>query len=161
MNRNLDTLRDEMLQSLAGKGFAIYHGEERPFDTSIRWNTRTEPDFHGFVQCALAAGIKLMVLHHHSFARVEVDEALEDLEMSQLTEDEYRSISRRLKELREYDGFTCMLELSFDHDNRTYLFHLHTDWFAEFLNLRNDIDEAFPENEDDSDDSMGGYYSKN
>jgi hypothetical protein len=161
MSQNLDTLRTEMLDHLAAAGFPVFHGAMRQIPEPIEWDAVRSPDFRDFVKCAQVAGAKLIVFHEEAFSRRQVEEAIEDLDVARLTEEEYRNYGRRLKELREYEGFMCMLELSFDMEGRTYLFHLHTDWFAEFLNIRGEVDDSFPENDDESDDSMGGYYSKN
>ena len=66
------------------------------------------------MKCAQVAAPKLIVFHEEAFSRRQVEEAIEDLDVARLTEEEYRNYGRRLKELREYEGFMCMLELSFD-----------------------------------------------
>jgi hypothetical protein len=157
MTQNLDTLRDEMLSALAADGFMVFHGEMRHVEGQVLWDVRRRPDFREFLKAASAAGAKLIVFHCEEYSATQADEALEDLDATRLPEEDYRSFTRRLKELREYDGFTCVLELSFDVQDRTYLFHLHTDWFEEYLNIRGDIDDAFPDEDEESDESMGGF----
>ena len=160
MSRNLDTLRNDILKYLDDAGFTVFHGDMRHPDRTVSWDVRKFPDFRDFLKAAANVAVKLVVFHSQEFSQAQVDEAIEDLEVAQLGEEEYRRYTKRLKQLREYDGFTCVLELSFDLDNQTYLYHLHTDWFSEFLNIRGDIDDAFPEG-DDGEVSMGGYFSKN
>jgi hypothetical protein len=160
MSRNLDTLKSEILRSLDEDGFTVFYGEMRHVDRPVAWDTRQHQDFREFLKAASGAGVKLIVFHCQEFTRQQVEEAIEDLDIAQLSEEEFRGFGRRLKELREYEGFTCILELSFDLGGQTYLYHLHTDWFSEFLNIRSDIDDAFPDGDED-DESMGGYFSNN
>jgi hypothetical protein len=160
MNLNLDTLRTEIPAYLEREGFVIYYGEVRQLAQAIGWDTRRRPDYQEFLKVATACGVKVIVFYSEDFDGGQVDEAMEDLESADLTEDEYRAHSRRLRELREYSGFTCVIELAFFHQGAVYLFHLHTDWFSEYLNIRNEIDEALVDEEEDG-DTMNGYFSRN
>jgi hypothetical protein len=64
--------------------------------------------------------------------------------------------------LRIYDGFVCAIELSFDHEGRVFLFDLRTDWYEEFSEVLDEIEMMDTGADDDDDDqTMGGYFSKN
>lgn len=160
MNQNLDTLRTEIPAYLEKNGFVVYYGEVRQLSQAIGWDTRHKPNYQDYLKVASACGVKVVVFYCNEFDGNQVDEAIEDLEMADLSEEDYRTHSRRLRELREYDGFTCVVELAFSHDGSTYLFHLHTDWFAEFLNIRNEIDDALTDDGGEEED-MEGYFSRN
>jgi hypothetical protein len=61
--------------------------------------------------------------------------------------------------MRAYEGFTCQIELSFDHAQRTYVFEVRTDWFDEMNDLVDRI-EGFYQDEGDE-NPLSGYYSNN
>ena len=64
--------------------------------------------------------------------------------------------------MRDYSGFTCALELSFDYQGRVYLFSLRAEWYEDYLDLLEEIDAAIPGEEGEEDQgSMGGYFSQN
>jgi hypothetical protein len=163
MSLNLDSLRSEILEYLESQSFVVFHGYSRLADTDsfVAWDTDRFPDFHSFVNAAKNAGIRLVVYHFREFTRTHVDEASERLEDCDVTVEEKRTMERRLRELRGYEGFTCAIELSFDFENRVYLFNLRADWYEDYLDLLEDIDASIPDQGGDEDDSMGGYYSRN
>jgi hypothetical protein len=158
---DLDTLRNDVLEYLTRQGFVVYYGAAHHLSGVIHWNIQAKPDFRDFLKVAAACGVKMVVFYAEQFERQSADDALEDLGTIDLDEDDFRSYGRRLRELREYDGFTCVLELAFTLDGVTYLYHVHTDWFDEYLKIRNQIDEAFQEDEEGPEEDMGGYFSKN
>ena len=93
-----------------------------------------------------------------------MDRALEELEDAEDVDlDEQRTIQNRLKELSKYDGFTCAIEVSFDHENSTYLFELRAEWYEELDDLMSELALDFDIDEEDEEDeeTYGGYYSKN
>ena len=75
--------------------------------------------------------------------------------------EERRAWEKKLRELRAYLGFTCTLEMTFDHGARTYVFDLRTDWYDEFCDLIEDIDAAFPDDDEDTGSFGSGYFSRN
>ena len=166
MKPNLDTLKDDIQTYLDEQGFAVFYGYSRMLDSSpiVYWDYERRPDYKAFLNTAQAAGVRIVVFHQREFSYDQVESALDHLQTCEMPLDEYRSIERRLKEMRAYDGFTCTLELSFDHDNRIYVFELQTEWYEEFSDLMEDLsilDSGPDEEQDDEDNPMGGYFSKN
>jgi len=163
---NLDTLKEEIEQYLEEQGFAIFRGFPRMLDTLplVYWDCDSYPDYKAFLETAKAVGVRLVVYHQHEFTSEQLDNALERLEECELPRDEFRLMERRLTELRMYNGFTCSLELSFDHQGRIYVFDLRTEWYDEFSDMLDDIHMlgATPGEEDDEGEGpMSGYFSKN
>jgi hypothetical protein len=103
----------------------------------------------------------MIVYHFREFSSVHLDDAGDRLEDAELGPDERRTIERRLRDLRAYEGFTCAIELSFDYQGRVYVFNLRSDWYEDYFDLLSEIDAAIPDNEGEEDDAMGGYYSRN
>ena len=134
---NLDTLKSDIDAHLKAKGFVVFRGHargivERP---EVDWDAARHPDFREFLNVAEQLGVRLIVFHHREFTATVIDRTLEELQESAYEFDDQREIERQLRDLRVYDGFTCALELSFDHGNLTYFFELRTPWYTELNNL--------------------------
>ncbi|MBI3684730.1 MAG: hypothetical protein HY235_30540 [Acidobacteria bacterium] len=163
MKPNLEATKKEIQEYLKSKGLAIFHGfvSDLPEQKLVLWDVDGKPDFREFVDCGLQTGARLMVFNTLVFRREMVDETLESLEEADMDRDEQRNIERRLKELRAYDGFTCSVEMSFEHQSRIYIYDLRTDWYEELLDLREQMDMLESDDIEDEDESMGGYFSRN
>lgn len=165
MRPNLDTLRTEIQEHLEGEGFAIFFGHSRVMDSQplVFWDIEHHPNYKDFLKTAQAAGAKIIVLNQREFSGDVIEDAIEQLAVSDLPSDDQRTIERRLKELRAYEGFTCSIELSFDHQGRIYMFDIQTEWYEELTNLLEDLE--FLDNGDDErepgEGTIGGYFSKN
>jgi hypothetical protein len=164
MKLNLDTLRTEIQDHVESEGFATFHGYSRMMDSQalVFWDSERYPDYKMFVRTAKAAGAKIMVLNQREFSSDLIDDALDQLEASDLPVEDQRTIERRLKDMRGYEGFTCSLELSFDHGGRVYVFDLQTEWYEEFSTILDELEFFESENDDEDDeDTISGYFSKN
>jgi hypothetical protein len=163
MKLNLDALRTEIQEYLEGEGFSIFHGFSRMMQSQslVLWDSERHPDYKLFIQTAKTAGAKIMILNQREFSADIIDDALEQLEVSDLPVEDQRTIERRLKEMRVYEGFTCSLELSYDYQGRIFLFDLQTDWYEDFSTLLEDLEFFETDDEEDDDSPMSGYFSKN
>lgn len=167
MKLNLDTLKLEIREYLESQGLAVFRGfvNELHDQRLVLWDVEREPDYRAYVECAMRAGVKMMVFNHRTFKRDMIEDAMDRLEASDLPREEARAVERRLKELRPFEGFTCSVEMVFDLDGRFYVFDLRTEWYEELLDLLDQMDSAVPElgGEDDDEDSSigGGYFSRN
>jgi len=160
---NLDTLKREILESLEASGFAIFRGcpgglEGLPL---VLWDVEHHPDYQLFLDTARKTGARLVVFACREFESSDIDDLLEQLEECGLPREDQREYERRLKELRIFEGVTCSLELAFDCDSRLYVYEVQPDWYEEFLNLEDEITSQSGDDELDSHDSLGGYFSKN
>jgi hypothetical protein len=164
MKPNLDVLKPEIELYLEEMGMAVFYGYTRSLDSvpAVYWDCEQYPDYRLFVQSARAAGTKLLVFHQREFFSEQVDDALERLSACEMDVRESHSYEERLNDLRVHEGSVCSIELSFDHEGRLYLFDLRTEWYQEFSDLLDEIQLLSAESaEDDSDDSLSGYFSRN
>lgn len=162
MNVNLDSLKSEILEYLGSEGFVVFHGYSRLADTDsfVAWDSERYPDYRQFLKVARQAGIALVVFNDRQFSAEHLEDATERLQACELAAEERRTLERRLRELRAYEGFTCGLELSFDYQGRAYIFSVRAEWYEDFLDLLEEVDACLPEDEEEG-DSMGGYFSRN
>lgn len=162
MKTNLDGLRREIQEHLEAQGFVVFKSYPRSLDLSaeaIYWDSERFPDYREFAAAAHAAGARMMTLYGRVFTPAMVDEALEQLEDSDLDRDERRAMERRLNEFRAYEGFICQIELSFAHGQRTYIFDQPTEWYEEMSMLLDELEENYDDG--DGDNPLGGFYSNN
>jgi hypothetical protein len=166
MKQNLETLKTEMLEHLESQGFAIFHGFTRMTETTpaVYWDVKRQPDFRAFLAVAKQAGAKMIVFNQREFAAEELDDLVERLADAELPPDDYRELERRLHDMRAYQGFTCVVELSFDYEGRLYVYNLHTDWYLDYLDAADEIDTYLPDEEEEEEEDegpIGGYFSRN
>jgi hypothetical protein len=162
MALDLETLRTEILEHLRSSGMPVFHAAHRALDplNQVYWDVDGHPDYRGFVAVAKQAGAKLISFHHHTLSVDQIDEALDELEESELAREEKRSYEKRLRQLREYEGFTCSVELSFALEDKLYVFEVHTEWYESLTDILAEV-EAATEQEDEDDGTLGGYFSNN
>ena len=164
MQDNLDVLKTEIQDFLDHGGFATFLGHSRAYDEGdvVWWDVEKSPDYATFLKTAESVGIRLIVFHTRELTEQMLDEAFEELEQSNADRELRRTLKKRFEELRHYQGFTCVVELSYTHEGQVYLFELKTEWFSEFSDTVDDLivaSDPFGGEEDDS--SLGGYYSQN
>jgi hypothetical protein len=126
---------------------------------AVHWDSQNHPDYKEFVEAACAAGVRVITLFARELTPDIVENALVHLSDTDLERDERRALDTRLNEIRAYEGFTCQIELSFDHGQRTYIFEVRTDWFDELNDLVERIEYSYQDEGDDN--PLSGYYSNN
>lgn len=164
MKLDLGAIRSEIQEYLESRGIVVFHGYSvaRGEAPAVYWDTDGHPDYRAFLAAAEAAGAKLVTIHTQEFTEEMIEDAVEQLETTGLSRDEHRAIEQRLREMRGYLGFTCQIELSFDLGARVYVFDLRTEWFDDFSEMLERIEDAYGEDDEEDEGSMGsGYFSKN
>jgi hypothetical protein len=160
---NLDTLKREILEYLDSTGFVVFHSHVGGLQglPMVTWDTDRYPDYQMFLDTARKAGCKLILFASRDFDESEIDEALEQLDDSDLPAEERLELERRVRAIRSYEGVTCSLELAFDLHARMYIYELRPDWYEEFLGICDEITSHLPVQEEEDDSSLGGFYSNN
>ncbi len=161
MKPNLDSLLTEITDHLKSRGLIVFPTISRVPDgvPAAFWDSAAHPDFREFIAAAEAAGARIMLLETRKLTEEDLDEAFESLATSGVAREEHRGFERRLKELRAYEGFTAVIELSFDQPDRIFIFEVRTEWYTEFEDMLDEM-ETFA-GVDDEEPLGGGYYSRN
>ncbi len=160
---DLESLRTEIQAYVQEVGIPVFYGYPRDAvsHVPVYWDTERYPDFREFIEAGRRAGIKLIVFAYEAFSLDEIDEALDELEDSQLAWEEKHTFETRLRELQGYEGFTCSLELSFDLEGRVYSYEVRTEWYQTLRDLLAELDVTAEEQEDHDQGPMPGYFSRN
>lgn len=163
MKPNLEALKAEIPNHIESRGLVAFRGYSRSQTDApvVEWDCERFPDYQGFLSVAEKLGVKLVVFRDQEFHEFLVEAALEDLEDSDLPFEERRDIERRLREFRNYAGFTCSIEMTFDYQGTLYVFELRTDWYRDFQRLSDELDSIVEESNDEDEPPMGGYFSHN
>ena len=165
MRPNLDNLRHEIEQHLESRGMAVFRsfpraGSEGSLPDAIYWDWKNYPDYREFVEAACAVGVRMVTLYAREFTSDIIETSLSHLSETELEREDRRAFDARLNEMRAYEGFTCQIELSFDHAQRTYVFEVRTEWFDELNDLVERIEDSYQDEEGDE-NPLSGYYSNN
>jgi hypothetical protein len=161
---NLNTLKHDILEYLGTSGLAVFYGSSGGLQglPMVLWDVEGQPDFRAFLEVARNAGAQLVIFAAREFEPSDLDSLLEQLEELELSRDERRDLESRLRALRGYEGATCSIELAFDLNSRLYVYEVQPDWYEDFLAVEDEVVSRAAEAEDEDDDEpLGGYYSKN
>jgi hypothetical protein len=164
MRQDLEKLKDEMLEHLAAGNFLVFHCQSHTGEAGARihWDTRRRGDFRDFLAVARKAEVRLIHFAQRELLPLHFEDVEQRLASAGLEPEELRDFERRLGQLRDYQGFTGALEMSFDLENRLYLFVVRTSWYEEFLAIASTVEDALENlDEEEEDGPMGGYYSRN
>ncbi|MBK9168283.1 MAG: hypothetical protein IPM24_12555 [Bryobacterales bacterium] len=160
MDLDLDVVKQELLEYLATEDFVVFRGyPSADAAPPVFWDIDTHPDFHAFLHAARSVGSRMIVFAHRTFTGESLDEAEEQLKDSMLGREERRSLEGTLRDLRRYVGKTCGVEMSFFHDNHRFTYDLEAEWYEEFLDVLDVLDETGSDENDDT--PLGGFYSNN
>jgi hypothetical protein len=163
MSNNLEALKESILDELKQREFVIFYGQGRAMEDFIMWDSGRYPDYRLFLQAAQMAEVKLMVFHERELTEENLSELNDQLEEADLPIEEEQALRRRVRELGRHMGMLTGVELSFDYHGRVYMFELNSDWYEEYLDLRDEIEGSmyFPEEDEDEESMGGGYFSRN
>ena len=163
MKVNLDSLKREILEYLTSSDFAVFQSSPGRLEgfPLVLWDSQHHPDYQKFLDVARQAGARLIIFATREFEAGDLEELLEHLEECDLTRDERREYESRLRELRVFEGVTCSLELAFNYNSHMYVYTVQPDWYEEFLSVEDEIASRLNDEDDEDDDSLGGYFSKN
>jgi len=166
MSTDLDKLKELIHSHLRAEGFVVFHGYSRLMETApmVHWDSYHYPDFKLFLETATKLDVKLIAFHHRELESEFIDDALADLESAELPPDEQRRLRQRLSELRVWEGFASVVELSYSYQGQIHVFAQRADWYEEIVEIADEIDDYLSSEEEDADgssDAMGGFFSRN
>jgi len=159
---DLDALKNSIVEQIERSEFAVFRHDSGAFDPAhvVTWDIETYPDFQLFLDAARKLGVRMILFAADEFSEAEISEAEEELEDSEVPREERRDYQRTLDSFRTHVGTSCSIELAFAHDSYFYVYEARADWYEEFAGIQEEI-ALFNSEDDDVDDSLGGFYSKN
>jgi hypothetical protein len=152
---NLLALKDDMVAFLSGHGlrqFPGYVGDDVP---SVNWEDDDVDGWKSLVETAKAAGAIFLTISEVTLSEEELDLILEKLR-EQNFPDEDAPEFEEVEALREHVGKTGFLQLGFVHQGVAFLHETASDWYEQYEDLVEAIDElemaggmVFDEDEDE------------
>ncbi|MCU0248462.1 MAG: hypothetical protein MUC42_17985 [Bryobacter sp.] len=143
MRPNLDSLQEEILGYLEAEHFVVFRCLSRAHDRAefIYWDVERNPDYRVFLDCALKLGIRLVHFHSRDFRA------------------HHREEGRRRSQGHPTHRLPGNLNVSFDFEGRIYHFDVQTDWYEEWHEILDEIEQPGPEEGGPA--GYGGFYSNN
>ena len=163
MHSNLDTLKQEIVDALQSEDIAVFYGNAHPLENggSVYWDSDRNPDYRAFLAAAQKVGARMIIFSEREFRSDDIDQSIEEMEDCEITHEDRKVFERKLRNMRVFEGRTCAVRMTFHYEKRGYVFELRTEWFDEFLEISDEIASRLPDEEEEDEDSLGGYYSKN
>lgn len=166
MDINLKTLKNEILDYLGASEFGVFRSAPGGLEgiPVVAWDTDAFPDYRMFLEAARKAGQKLIVFSSRELEEEEILEELDGLEGIEAEHEDKRDFEKRLRSAHRHVGEVCILELAFDYNSHLYVYEVRPDWYDEFLETCEEISTLFVgsgEDEEEPNDSLGGFYSNN
>ena len=86
MDLNLNTLKQEILEYLESREFAVFRSAPGVLEGNalVLWDVEKYPDYQMFLEAAVKAGVKLILFAAREFAPDDLDGLLEQLEECEL-----------------------------------------------------------------------------
>lgn len=140
MPADLESLKKEVLSALKLEGLTVFHGFAYSATAKMAlWNSEGHSDVKEYLAAAKAVGVKMVSFNTDEFFPEELEEVQENLKQAFLAEEDERQIKQRLDALNEHTSKICSINLTFDHNDRAYLFEIETEWYTEFKLIRDAI----------------------
>jgi len=165
MSNDMDKLKEQIHSHLEAEGFVVFQGYSRSVESGapVHWDSHHYQDFRLYLETAKKLDVRLIVFHHRELDSDFIDDALADLDVADMPGDERQRLSSRLGELRVWEGFTSVVELSYTYQNQVYVFVQRADWYEDIVEIADEIEDYLSGEElgEDSPDAMGGFFSRN
>ena len=151
---SLLTLKDDMVAYITGHGIRripAFVSEDLP---SIVWEDENNPDsWKEFVETAKAAGVAFLTMSEVVLEAEDVHLLVEELQDLNFPEDEHSELEHA-QALLPHAGKIGFLQLGFAHQGVVFVHETFTDWFEQYQELLESLDDlsdvVFEQGDDDS-----------
>jgi hypothetical protein len=146
---------EAIVNAAKGHGIVVFYGWAHGSDQkTVNWNEEHGGDWERFLECAKAAGARMLYVNWAPFEEFQVDEAVEQLERTATagrglnTEQPDSVPSRReIEAYRDRVGVTAVIDLAFVHEDVVHIHQCFADWFQAFEELTEGLEEDSDEGE--------------
>ena len=152
---------EAIVNAAKGHGMVVFYGWAHGSDKeTVSWNQEHGGDWEGFLECAKAAGARMLYVNWAVFEEFQIDDAVEHLERT-ISAGTGRGIEqpnsvpsrREIEAYRNRVGVTAVIDLAFVHEHIVHIHQCFADWFQAFEELT----EGLEEDSDESEDSFPGH----
>ena len=140
MEKDLHSLRDDMVAFVEGHGLRRFNGEVKDDMPCVEWQvTEDQPDgWKDFVELAKSSGVSFVTMSHDSLDAEDVDFLVERLEdLSYLNEEDMEEA----RWLRNFVGKVGRVQIAFPCQGVMFVYEVSTDWYEVFERLESAADE--------------------
>jgi hypothetical protein len=150
---DLSIIKDDMIAFIEGHGMSRFHGYVDYEEVQcIMWETGDNPDaWKDFVELAKSTGAPFLTMHSWKLDREELDELVERLQHSELSDGDDVEDARWL---RAHTGKVGFLQLGWAYQGSMFLCEVATEWYERYQRLL-EVSEDFggiPIDEPDQDE---------
>jgi hypothetical protein len=147
---------EAIVNAAKGHGMVVFYGWAHGSDQeTVSWNQEHGGDWEGFLECAKAAGARMLYVNWDPFEEFQINDALEHLEGA-IAEGKGPGIEqpnsvpsrREIEAYRNRVGLTAVIDLAFVHEDLVHIHQCLADWFQAFEQLTEGLDEDSDENGD-------------
>ena len=147
---------EAIIKAAKGQGIVVFYGWAHGADQkTVDWNEEHGGDWEKFLECAKAAGAKMLYLNWEPFEECQVDEALEHRERTVtagsepgVQEPDSVPSPREIEAYRDRVGVTAVIDLAFVHEDLVHIHQCYADWFQAFEKLTEGLEQDSDESED-------------
>jgi hypothetical protein len=147
---------EAIVNAAKGQGLVVFYGWAHGTDQkTVDWNGEHGGDWEKFLECAKAAGARMLYINWAPFEDFQIDEAVGHLEKT-ITAGSGASIEqpasvpsrREIETYRDRVGMTAVIDLAFVHEDIVHIHQCFADWFQAFEELTGGLAEDSDESED-------------
>ena len=147
---------ETIVNAAKGQGLVVFYGWAHGTDQkTVDWNGEHGGDWEKFLECAKAAGARMLYINWAPFEDFQIDEAVGHLERT-ITAGSGASIEqpasvpsrREIETYRDRVGVTAVIDLAFVHEDIVHIHQCFADWFQAFEELTEGLEEDSDERED-------------
>ncbi|HEY6349936.1 MAG TPA: hypothetical protein VI636_11055 [Candidatus Angelobacter sp.] len=140
MEKDLQTLKDDMIAFIEGHGLKRFHGYIKDDIPSVPWSPDEEhPDaWKDFVELAKASGVTFITMNYSSLDAEDVDFLVERLEDLSYMNEEDMEEARWLK---NFVGKIGHVQIGFPCQGVMFIYEVSTDWYENYERLESAADE--------------------
>lgn len=150
---NLLTLKDDMIAYIAGHGLRripAFVSEDLP---SILWEDENNPDsWKEFVETAKAAGAAFLTMSEVTLEAEDIHLLIEQIQEMNFPEEENGELEHA-QAILSHAGKIGFLQLGFAHQGVVFVHEASTDWYEQYQELLESIDDlsdiVFEQGDDD------------
>ncbi len=147
---------EAIVNAAKGHGLVVFYGWAHGTDQkTVEWNVEHGGDWEKFLECAKAAGARMLYVNWAPFEDFQIDDAVGHLERTitagtgaGMEQPNSVPSRREIEAYRNRVGVIAVIDLAFVHEDIVHIHQCFADWFQAFEELTEGLEEDSDENGD-------------